>query len=256
MKKPRILLADDHRMVAEGLRGLLELDYDLVGIVEDGRALLEAADRLMPDVVVADVSMPLLNGIEAVRQLKKKNPDVAVVFLTMHMDVAYAASAFEAGAAGYVLKHSAPSDGAAHRHRLRLEGRTYITPLLAGELLTYQRNRPAGEGTPGERPGAIDHPPARGAATDRRGAVGERGRGPARHQHAHGGVPQVQHDGGPGLEEFSRVDAICGQARHQVSGTSCGGPKKNCPGGHPGRKQKNRGWRCIHRAAAPGQHDS
>ena len=97
MKKPRILLADDHRMVAEGLRGLLELDYDLVGIVEDGRALLEAADRLMPDVVVADVSMPLLNGIEAVRQLKKKNPDVAVVFLTMHMDVAYAASAFEAG---------------------------------------------------------------------------------------------------------------------------------------------------------------
>ena len=144
MKKPRILLADDHRMVAEGLRGLLELDYDLVGIVEDGRALLEAADRLMPEVVVADVSMPLLNGIEAVRQLKKKNPDVAVVFLTMHMDVAYAASAFEAGAAGYVLKHSAPSElltaiGCA------LKGRTYITPLLAGELLTYQRNRPAGE---------------------------------------------------------------------------------------------------------------
>ena len=143
MKKPRILLADDHRMVAEGLRGLLELDYDLVGIVEDGRALLEAADRLMPEVV-ADVSMPLLNGIEAVRQLKKKNPDVAVVFLTMHMDVAYAASAFEAGAAGYVLKHSAPSElltaiGCA------LKGRTYITPLLAGELLTYQRTRPAGE---------------------------------------------------------------------------------------------------------------
>jgi len=215
MKKPRILLADDHRMVAEGLRGLLELDYDLVGIVEDGRALLEAADRLMPDVVVADVSMPLLNGIEAVRQLKKKNPDVAVVFLTMHMDVAYAASAFEAGAAGYVLKHSAPSElltaiGCA------LKGRTYITPLLAGELLTYQRNRPARGGTPGERAGTIDHPPARGAATDRRGAVGERGRGPARHQHAHGGVPQVQHDGGPGLEEFSRVDALCGPARRQV----------------------------------------
>ena len=149
MKKPRILLADDHRMVAEGLRGLLEQDYDLVGIVEDGRALLEAADRLMPEVVVADVSMPLLNGIEAVRQLKKKNPDVAVVFLTMHMDVAYAARAFEAGAAGYVLKHSAPSElltaiGCA------LKGRTYITPLLAGELLTYQRNRPAGEDRQGD----------------------------------------------------------------------------------------------------------
>lgn len=144
MKKPRILLADDHRMVAEGLRGLLELDYDLVGIVEDGRALLEAADRLMPDVVVADVSMPLLNGIEAVRQLKKKNPDVAVVFLTMHMDVAYAASAFEAGAAGYVLKHSAPSE-LLTAIKSALKGQTYITPLLAGELLAYQRNRPRGE---------------------------------------------------------------------------------------------------------------
>lgn len=144
MRKPRILLADDHRMVAEGLRGLLEPDYQLVGIVEDGRALLEAADKLMPDVVVADVSMPLLNGIEAVRQLKKKNPDLLVVFLTMHLDVAYAASAFEAGASGYVLKHSAPSE-LLTAISCALKGRTYITPMLAGELLNYQRNRPKGE---------------------------------------------------------------------------------------------------------------
>lgn len=149
MKKPRILLADDHRMVAEGLRGLLEPDYQLVGIVEDGRALLEAADRLMPDVVVADVSMPLLNGIEAIRQLKKKNKDIAVVFLTMHLDVAYAASAFEAGAAGYVLKHSAPSELLTAINSA-LKGRTYITPMLAGELLNYERNRPkGGETEPG-----------------------------------------------------------------------------------------------------------
>ena len=144
MKKPRILIADDHRMVAEGLRVLLEPDYQLVGIVEDGRALLEAADKLMPDVVVADVSMPLLNGIEAVRQLKKRNKEVAVVFLTMHLDVAYAASAFEAGASGYVLKHSAPSE-LLTAISSALKGRTYITPLLAGELLNYQRNRPKGE---------------------------------------------------------------------------------------------------------------
>lgn len=143
MKKPRILLADDHRMVAEGLRVLLETDYQLVGIVEDGRALIEAADRLMPDVVVADVSMPLLNGIEAVRQLKKRNKEIAVVFLTMHLDVAYAASAFEAGASGYVLKHSAPSK-LLTAISSALKGRTYITPLLAGELLSYQRNRPRG----------------------------------------------------------------------------------------------------------------
>ncbi|NLX19727.1 MAG: response regulator transcription factor [Desulfobulbus sp.] len=144
MKKPRVLLADDHRLVAEGLRGLLEPDYQLVGIVEDGRALLEAADRLVPDVVVADISMPLLNGIEAVRQLKKKNPELAVVFLTMHLDVAYAASAFEAGASGYVLKHSASSELLTAIDSA-LKGRTYITPMLAGDLLTYQRNRPQGE---------------------------------------------------------------------------------------------------------------
>ena len=108
MKRARVLLADDHRIVAEGLRGLLEPDFELVGIVEDGRAMLEAVDKLKPDVVVADVSMPLLNGIEAVRQLKKKNKHIRVVMLTMHLDVTYAASAFEAGASGYVLKHSAP----------------------------------------------------------------------------------------------------------------------------------------------------
>ena len=89
-----------------------------------------------------------LNGIEAVRQLKKKNKDIAVVFLTMHLDVAYAASAFEAGASGYVLKHSAPSE-LLTAISSALKGRTYITPLLAGELLNYQRNRPSGE-EPGE----------------------------------------------------------------------------------------------------------
>ncbi|MGI6657580.1 MAG: response regulator [Desulfobulbus sp.] len=141
MNRPRILLADDHRMVAEGLRALLEPDYELVGIVEDGRALLEAVERLRPDVVVADVSMPLLNGIDAVRQLKKKHPSLAVVFLTMHLDVEYAASAVEVGALGYVLKHSAPSELlTAISHALK--GRSYITPLLAEDLLAYQSRQP------------------------------------------------------------------------------------------------------------------
>lgn len=144
MKRARILLADDHRMVAEGLRGLLEPEFELVGIVEDGRAMLDAAEKLKPDVVVVDVSMPLLNGIDAVRQLKKKNRDVAVVFLTMHLDVAYAASAFEVGASGYVLKHSAPSELLTAIHSA-LRGRTYITPMLAGELLQYHKTRPKGE---------------------------------------------------------------------------------------------------------------
>ena len=144
MKRARVLLADDHRIVAEGLRGLLEPDFELVGIVEDGRAMLEAVDKLKPDVVVADVSMPLLNGIEAVRQLKKKNKHIRVVMLTMHLDVTYAASAFEAGASGYVLKHSAPSELITAINSA-LMGRTYITPLLAGELLQFHKQKPPGE---------------------------------------------------------------------------------------------------------------
>jgi DNA-binding NarL/FixJ family response regulator len=134
MKRPRILLADDHRIVAEGLRGLLEPEFELAGIVEDGRALLDAVEKIRPDVLVVDISMPLLNGIEAVRQIRRTNKDVGIVFLTMHDDVAYAAGALEAGALGYVLKHSAPTElTAAIRSALR--GKTYVTPLLAGELM-------------------------------------------------------------------------------------------------------------------------
>jgi DNA-binding NarL/FixJ family response regulator len=150
MKRARVLLADDHRIVAEGLRGLLEPEFELVGIVEDGRALLDSIEKLRPDVVVVDISMPLLNGIEAVRRLKKKNKDIAVVFLTMHLDVTYAASAFEAGASGYVLKHSAPSELIAAISSA-LKGRTYITPLLAGELLQFHKQKPPEESDKGDK---------------------------------------------------------------------------------------------------------
>lgn len=132
--KPRILLADDHRIVTEGLRNLLEPEFELVGIVEDGRALLDAAEKLRPDVIIADISMPLLNGIEAVRQIKKTNKDVKVIFLTMHPDVTYAVSALEAGALGYVMKHSAPSELITAVRRA-LKGKTYVTPLLKGEIM-------------------------------------------------------------------------------------------------------------------------
>jgi DNA-binding NarL/FixJ family response regulator len=110
VNRPRVLLAEDHRIVAEGLRSLLAADFDLAGVVEDGRALVEAAHRLSPDVIVADISMPSLNGIEALEVLRRDGLDVPVVFLTMHRDVAYARRALEAGAAGYVLKHSATTE--------------------------------------------------------------------------------------------------------------------------------------------------
>ena len=134
MRRSRILLADDHRMVAEGLKSLLAAEFELVSVVEDGRTLVESAKKLRPDVIVADISMPHLNGIDALAQLKKDNPSVRVVFLTMHQDAAYACRALEAGASGYVLKHSAPAElvmaiGAA------LEGKTFITPTLTGEVL-------------------------------------------------------------------------------------------------------------------------
>lgn len=132
--RPRILLADDHRIVAEGLRTLLEPEFELVDIVEDGRALLDAAAKLKPDVIIADISMPRLNGIEAVRQIKKVDTDVKVVFLTMHPDVTYAVSALEAGAMGYVLKHSAPSE-LTTAIRSALKGKVYITPLINGEIM-------------------------------------------------------------------------------------------------------------------------
>ena len=140
MRRPRVILADDHKIVTEGLKSLLEPEFELVGIVEDGRALLAAAEKLRPDVIVADISMPLLNGIDSVRQIKKAHDEIKVVFLTMHPDVTYAVSAFEAGASGYVLKHSAPTE-LVTAIRSALRGKTFVTPLLAGEFMQRTKER-------------------------------------------------------------------------------------------------------------------
>jgi DNA-binding NarL/FixJ family response regulator len=138
MKKPRVLLADDHKIVLEGLKNLLEGEFEIVGSVEDGRALVGQAATLHPDVIVADISMPQLNGIEAARQIKKTDKNIKIVFLTMHPDATYAANAFEVGASGFVLKHSAPSELITAIHEA-MKGRTYVTPLIAGDLIrTYQ----------------------------------------------------------------------------------------------------------------------
>jgi DNA-binding NarL/FixJ family response regulator len=134
VNRPRVLLADDHRIVVEGLKRLLADDFDLVGVVEDGRALIAAAKKLQPDVIVADISMPQLNGIEALAQLKKDNAQVRVVFLTMHQDPAYARRALEAGAAGFVVKHSAPAE-LVFAVQAALKGQTFITPALARDVL-------------------------------------------------------------------------------------------------------------------------
>jgi DNA-binding NarL/FixJ family response regulator len=137
--RPRVLLCDDHLLVAEALKSLLTPEFDLVGVVEDGRALVEAAGRLRPDVIVADITMPHLNGIDALVQMRQGGNRVPVVFLTMHRDVTFARRAFEAGASGFVLKHSAPTE-LVLAIRAALEGRTYLTPQLAGEVLASMKH--------------------------------------------------------------------------------------------------------------------
>jgi DNA-binding NarL/FixJ family response regulator len=141
MKRPRVLLADDHQIVAEGLRSLLTVEFEMAGVVEDGRALVESARKLRPDVIVADITMPQLNGIDALAQLKKENPNVRVVFLTMHQNAVYARRALEAGASGYVLKHSAPAE-LVLAIRAALEGKTFVTPSLTDEVLQATKRDP------------------------------------------------------------------------------------------------------------------
>ena len=133
MKKKRILLADDHKIITESLKNLLEPTYEVVGIVEDGHKLVREAARLLPDVIVADISMPKLNGLEAVRQIKKEGIESRVIFLTMHPDISYAANAMDAGALGYVLKHSAHSELLQAVKKVLL-GKRFITAKIAEEL--------------------------------------------------------------------------------------------------------------------------
>jgi DNA-binding NarL/FixJ family response regulator len=139
--RPRVLLADDHSLVAAGLSKLLEADYDLVGMVGDGRALVAAAKAENPDVVLADISMPILNGLEAARQIHVSLPRCKIIFLTVHSDSAYVKEAFRAGASGYVLKRSAASELSTAIHEV-LNDNLYLTPLINKSALDGVFNTP------------------------------------------------------------------------------------------------------------------
>jgi DNA-binding NarL/FixJ family response regulator len=128
MNRIRILLADDHPMVLDGVAKILDHEFDVVGKVEDGRALVAAAQQLKPDVIVTDMTMPLLHGLEACRQIKRLVCS-KVIFLTMHADVAYAKEAFQSGASGYLLKRNAGSELIDAIHQV-IQGQTYLTPLV------------------------------------------------------------------------------------------------------------------------------
>lgn len=144
MKKPRVLMADDHSLILAGLRKLIEGECDVVGTVEDGRALVEAAQKLRPDLILLDISMPLLNGLEAARQLHALVPDSKLIFLTMHASPTYATEAFQVGASGYLLKRSAASE-LSLAIRSVLQGDHYLTPSLTKDVLDLALKPSSGE---------------------------------------------------------------------------------------------------------------
>ena len=154
MSRPRVLLADDHALLLGAFEKLLSADCDIVGQVSDGRALVAAAEELKPDVIVLDISMPLLNGLEAARQIKQKARGAKLVFLTMNEDTDLAAEAFRAGASAYLLKRSAASELLTAIREV-LQGRSYVTPLitegLVGSLLHGADHAPSRELTPRQR---------------------------------------------------------------------------------------------------------
>ena len=155
-RRAGLVLADDHAIVVEGLKRLLTPEFELLATVGDGRALIEAAERLKPDVIVADISMPLLNGIEAVLQLRKRSSRAKVVFLSMHADVEIAAEALRVGASGYVLKHSA-AETLSHAIREALAGRLYVSSRIATDVMaafmesSQRRDKPVVQLTQRER---------------------------------------------------------------------------------------------------------
>lgn len=144
MKKPRVILADDHAILVEGLRAILEPEVELVGTAQDGRALLTAVAELQPDIVIADISMPQLNGIDAAVELKKEHPDLKVIILTQHTNVKFAEAAFRAGVSGYVVKSCAATELLDAIREVQL-GHAYVTPLVAKDVLSFLIERvPAG----------------------------------------------------------------------------------------------------------------
>jgi DNA-binding NarL/FixJ family response regulator len=134
MRRPRVLLADDHPMMLEGLRRLLEPDCEVVGVVMEGRELVAAAKGLRPDLIIADISMPGIDGIEATRRLRAELPDSPVLILSIHTEPSWVRAAFEAGASGYLTKTSAPDEIETAVHEL-LMGRLYVSPAVTRAMV-------------------------------------------------------------------------------------------------------------------------
>ena len=134
MSKPRVLLAEDHVLVSDGLTKFLEKDFTLIVCVADGHALVQAVREHTPDVAVIDISLPLLNGLQAARQIKKYEPHTKVIFLTMHGEESYVRDAFQAGGSGYILKQSSTNE-LIYAIKEVFQGNTFISPAIAKNLV-------------------------------------------------------------------------------------------------------------------------
>jgi DNA-binding NarL/FixJ family response regulator len=134
--RPRLLIADDHVLIAEACRNLLEPEFQVVGVVSDGHALLKAAPELKPDVVIVDIAMPQLNGLDAGEQIKQKNHAIKLIYLTMNVRPDVAAEAFRRGASGYVLKHCTADELIVAIRRV-LRGESYLSPLITKDTVEF-----------------------------------------------------------------------------------------------------------------------
>lgn len=147
MKNKTVLLADDHVMVAEGIKNILGQEYDVLGVVEDGNELVQQARLLKPDLIVSDISMPVMNGISAAEKIIAQGLDCKIVLLTMHPELKYAMKALDIGVHGYLLKHSAPEE-LMTAIKTVLSGKTYITPTLAADIMDAYKNNPGAASDP------------------------------------------------------------------------------------------------------------
>ena len=136
----RVLIADDHKILADLCKQMLEPEFEVINVVTDGRALLQAASESKPDIIIVDINMPQLNGLDAGEQIKKKLPRTKLVYLTLNMSAEIAAEAFRRGASAFVLKQSAAEE---LRRAVRdvLKGQTYLSPLIAGETVAFLLNQ-------------------------------------------------------------------------------------------------------------------
>jgi DNA-binding NarL/FixJ family response regulator len=136
----RVLLGDDHALILDGLRAALQSQYDIVGVAKDGRALVQAAEKLKPELVIVDISMPLLNGFEAAKQIKESLPSAKLIFLSQHLNPAYLKHALKLGASGYVLKAGAIEELQKAISAV-VRGQTYITPAFGEDVIARLWNR-------------------------------------------------------------------------------------------------------------------